>query len=115
VASVGLTDAEARARGIEPLVSQLPLEHVPRALAARDTRGFVKLVADAATRKILGAHILASEAGEMITEPALAIRYGLRIDDLVSAFHPYLTLSEGIKLAAQAFDKDVGKLSCCAA
>ncbi len=115
VASVGLTDAEARARGIEPLVSQLPLEHVPRALAARDTRGFVKLVADAATRKILGAHILASEAGEMITELALAIRYGLTVEDLASTFHPYLTLSEGIKLAALAFNKDVGKLSCCAA
>jgi mercuric reductase len=115
VATVGLTDAEARARGIEPLVSRLPLEHVPRALAARDTRGFVKLVADATTRKIIGAHILAGEAGEMITEPALAIKFGLTIEDLISAFHPYLTLSEGIKLAAQTFNKDVSKLSCCAA
>jgi mercuric reductase len=51
----------------------------------------------------------------MITEPALAIRFGLTIEDLASTFHPYLTLSEGIKLAAQAFDKDVAKLSCCAA
>lgn len=115
VASVGLTDEEARRRGVEPLVSVLPLEHVPRALAARDTRGFVKLVADAATRKILGAHILAGEAGEMITEPAMAIRYGLTIDDLTATFHPYLTLSEGVKLAAQAFSRDVRTLSCCAA
>ncbi len=51
----------------------------------------------------------------MITEPALAIRHGLTIEDLASAFHPYLTLSEGIKLAAQTFDKDVSRLSCCAA
>ena len=51
----------------------------------------------------------------MITEPALAIKHGLTIDDLTSAFHPYLTLSEGIKLAAQTFDKDVARLSCCAA
>ncbi len=115
VASVGLTEDEARAQRIEPLVAKLPLEHVPRALAARDTRGFVKLVVDAATRKIVGAHILAAEAGEMITEPALAIRLGLTIEDLTSAFHPYLTLSEGIKLAAQAFTRDVAKLSCCAA
>jgi mercuric reductase len=115
VASVGLTEEQARADGIEPLVSKLPLEHVPRSLAARDTRGFVKLVADAATRRIVGAHILAAEAGEMVTEPALAIKYGLTIDDLGSTFHPYLTLSEGIKLAAQAFSKDVAKLSCCAA
>lgn len=115
VASVGLTEDQARNRGIEPLVSKLPLEYVPRSLAARDTRGFVKLVADAASRKIVGAHILAAEAGEMITEAALAIKYGLTIEDLVGTFHPYLTLSEGIKLGAQAFTKDVAKLSCCAA
>ena len=115
VASVGLTEAEARARGIEPLVSRLPMEHVARSLAAHDTRGFVKLVADPATRKILGAQILASDAGEMITEPALAVRFGLTIEDITSTFHPYLTLSEGIKLAAQTFNKDVAKLSCCAA
>jgi mercuric reductase len=115
VASVGLTEDQARAQGIEPLVSKLPLEHVPRALAARDTRGFVKLVANAANKKIIGAHILAAEAGEMITEPVLAIKLGLTIEDLTSTFHPYLTLSEGIKLAAQTFTKDVAKLSCCAA
>jgi mercuric reductase len=115
VASVGLTEDQARARGIEPLASKLPLEHLPRALAARDTRGFIKLVADAATKKIVGAHILAAEAGEMISEPTLAIKFGLTIEDLTSTLHPYLTLSEGIKLAAQTFTKDVAKLSCCAA
>ena len=115
VASVGLTDVQAQAAGIEPLVSKISLEHVPRSLAARDTRGFVKLVADAATRRLVGAHILAAEAGEMVTEAALAVKHGLTIEDLSTAFHPYLTLSEGIKLAAQTFDKDVSKLSCCAA
>ncbi|MCH8253862.1 MAG: mercury(II) reductase [Gemmatimonadetes bacterium] len=114
VASVGFTEEEIRAQGAEPVTAELPLEHVPRALAARDTRGFVKLVADASTRKIVGAHILASEAGEMITELALAVQFGLTIENLTSTFHPYLTLSEGIKLAAQTFDKDVSKLSCCA-
>lgn len=115
VASVGLTEEQARARGIEPLASRLPLEQVPRALAAHDTRGFIKLVADAGTKKIIGAHILAADAGEMITEPTLAIKFALGIEDLASTFHPYLTLSEGIKLAAQTFTKDVEKLSCCAA
>lgn len=114
-AAVGLTEAEARAQGVEPLVSTLALEHVPRALAARDTRGFVRLLAHPQTRKLLGAHIVAAEAGEMITEPALAIKFGLTIDDLTESFHPYLTLSESIKLAAQTFTKDVAKLSCCAA
>lgn len=114
-ASVGLTEMDTRARGIEPLVSRLPMEYVARSLAAHDTRGFVKLVADAATRRIIGAQILAAEAGEMITMPAMAIKFGLTIEDITSTFHPYLTLSEAIKLAAQTFDKDVGKLSCCAA
>jgi mercuric reductase len=115
VASVGVTEDQARARGIEPLTSKLPLEYVTRAQAARDTRGFVKLVAEPGTKKIIGAHILAAEAGEMITEPALAIKFGLTVEDLTSTFHPYLTLSEGIKLAALAFTRDVAKLSCCAA
>jgi len=88
VAAVGLTENQARTHGIRPLVSTLPLPYVPRGLAARDTRGFLKLVADAATRKIIGAHILAVEAGEMITEPALAIKLGLTLEDLASVFHP---------------------------
>lgn len=115
VASVGLTEEQGRAAGIEAIAAILPLAHVPRALAARDTRGFVKLVADAATRQIIGAHVLAAEAGEIITEPALAIRHGLTIEDLQSAFHPYLTLAEGVRLAAQTFTKDIARLSCCAA
>lgn len=115
VASVGLTEEEARAQGLQTLVSKLPMAYVPRALAARDTRGFIKLVADAATRRIIGAQILSAEAGEMIMGPAMAIRHGLLIEDLATTFHPYLTLSEGIKLAAQTFTKDVAKLSCCAA
>ena len=113
-ASVGLTESEARGAGLEPLVAHLPFEHLPRALAAHDTRGFVRLVADGRSQAILGAQILGAEAGEMITEVALAIRHRLTIGDLAGAFHPYLTLSEGIKLAAQAFTKEVAKLSCCA-
>jgi mercuric reductase len=114
VASVGLTEAAALDAGITPLVSKLGLEHVPRALAARDTRGFIKLVADAGTRKIIGAHIVGHQAEEMIMEPALAVRFGLTIEDITSVLHPYLTSSEGIKLAALTFDKDVAMLSCCA-
>src|SRR2546422_11166944 len=84
VSSVGLTEDEARAQAIEPLVSKLPLEHVPRALAARDTRGFIKLVAEAATQRILGAHILAAEAGEVITEPARPVQPRPTIKDLTT-------------------------------
>jgi len=114
VAAVGVAEAEARARGVDVVVSKLPLSYVPRAIAARETRGFIKLVADRLTKRLVGAHILATGAGEMIQEATLAIRHGISVNDLAAEFHPYLTLAEGIKLAAQAFERDVKKLSCCA-
>lgn len=114
VASVGLTEAAARAAGHDVRTSTLPLTYVPRALAARDTRGLIKLVADGKTRRLLGAHILAPEGADSIQTAALAIRHGLSIDDIADAIFPYLTTVEGLKLAAQTFDKDVAKLSCCA-
>lgn len=114
VASVGLTEAGARAAGHDVRVSVLALDQVPRALAARDTRGLIKLVADAKTRRLLGAHILAPEGADSIQTAALAIRHKLSIDDLAETIFPYLTTVEGIKLAALAFSKDVAKLSCCA-
>src|SRR5258708_4495922 len=115
VASVGLTAPQARERGVAAVESKLPLSYVPRALAARDTRGFIKLVADEKTNLLVGAHILAPEAGEMIQEAAMAIRFGIRVDEIAAMLHPYLTHAEGLKLAAQTFKKDVARLSCCAA
>lgn len=115
VAAVGLSEAEARRRGVEVEVSNLPMSHVPRAIAARDTRGFIKLVADRKTNLLVGAHILAPEAGDMIQPAAMAIRFGIRVDEIAAMLHPYLTNAEGLKLACQTFKKDVAKLSCCAA
>ncbi len=114
VASVGLTEAEARAEGTVVRTAVLPLDYVPRALAARDTRGLIKLVADAASDRLLGAHILAPEGADSIGAAVLAIRGGLSVRDLAETIFPYLTTVEGLKLAAQTFDKDVAKLSCCA-
>jgi len=115
VASVGLTERAAKAAGKAVKTAVLSLKDVPRALAARNTRGVFKLVADQETGKLLGAHILADDAGEVIQAATLAVRFGLRVQDLVETFHPYLTMAEGLKLAALTFDKDVAKLSCCAA
>ena len=92
----------------------LPLEFVPRALAARDTRGLIKLIAEAGSGRLLGAHILAPEGAEAIQTAALAIKCGLTVQQLAATIFPYLTTVEGLKLAAQAFAKDVAKLSCCA-
>jgi mercury(II) reductase len=114
MASVGLTEAAAHALGHDVRTSVLPLSYVPRAIVARDMRGLIKLVADGHSRKLLGAHVLAPEGGDSIQTAALAIRQGLTVDDLCDAIFPYLTTVEGLKLAAQAFDKDVAKLSCCA-
>lgn len=114
VGSVGLTEAAARAAGYQVRTSIVTLDHLPRALAARDTRGLIKLVADGPSRKLLGAHILAPEGADSIQTAAMAIRCGLTIDDLADAIFPYLTTVEGLKLAAQTFDRDVSKLSCCA-
>ena len=114
VASVGLTEATARAAGHTVRVSTIGLDQVPRALAARDTRGLIKLVADAGSGRLLGAHILAPEGADSIQTAAIAIRQGLTVDDLVDTIFPYLTTVEGLKLAALSFGKDVAKLSCCA-
>jgi mercuric reductase len=114
VASVGLTEARAVALGYEVKTSVLTLDNVPRALAARDTRGLIKLIADAQTQKLLGAHILAPEGSDSIQTAAIAIKTGMTYSDLGSMIFPYLTTVEGLKLAAQTFDMDVGKLSCCA-
>lgn len=115
VAGVGLNEREATQAGIEVDVARLELKNVPRALAARDTRGFIKLLRRRGTDELIGARILAPEGGEQIMEAALAIRHGIGVSELASAFHPYLTQAEGIKLCAQTFGKDVSKLSCCSA
>lgn len=114
VASVGLTEAQAREAGCEIKTSLLPLDQVPRALAARDTRGLIKLVADRTTDRLLGAHILAPEGADSIQTAALAIRHRMTVQDIGETIFPYLTTVEGLKLAAQTFDKDVRMLSCCA-
>ena len=114
VASVGLTESAAKAKGIDTVISVLQLENVPRALAARDTRGLIKLVADKNSKRLLGAHILAPEGADSIQTAAIAIKTGMTYEDLGSMIFPYLTTVEGLKLAALTFEKDVAKLSCCA-
>jgi mercuric reductase len=114
VAAVGLTEAEAKARGHDVRTSVITLDNVPRHIAARDTRGLIKLVADRKTDKLLGAAILAPEAGDSIQTVAMALKARLTTQELADTIFPYLTAVEGVKLAAQGFRKDLKKLSCCA-
>ncbi len=94
--------------------SVLPLTFVPRSLVALDTRGFIKLIRNTATDKLIGARIVAPEGGELVSQLTLAMRCGMTVEELTNTLYPYLTLSEGVKLAAIGFSKDIAKLSCCA-
>ncbi len=114
VAAVGLGEAEARKAGYEVQTAVLPVKEVVRARVNRKPFGLFKLVADGRTGRILGAHLVAEQAGEAIYAAVLAVKYGLRVGDLVESFAPYLTMSEGLRLAALAFSRDVTRLSCCA-
>ncbi|WP_175817706.1 mercury(II) reductase [Burkholderia diffusa] len=114
VATVGYDEAYARRAGIAVDSRVLALQNVPRALANFDTRGFVKLVADADTGRLLGVQAVAPEAGELIQTAALAVRAGMTVQELADQLFPYLTMVESLKLAAQTFSKDVTQLSCCA-
>jgi len=114
IATVGLTEAEAKKAGHDVKTSVLPLSAVPRALVNRDARGVFKLVADATSDQVLGAHVVADNAGDAIYAATLAVRFHLTVADLTETMAPYLTMTEGLKLAAQTFGRDVNKLSCCA-
>ncbi len=114
VATVGLTEEQAKTQGIEADHRVLDMENVPRALANFETDGFIKLVVEKATGRLIGAQILAHDGGELIQTAALAIRNRMTVTDLADQLFPYLTMVEGLKLCAQTFNKDVKELSCCA-
>jgi len=114
VAGAGLDEEQAEAKGIAFEVSKLEMKDVPRAIAANDTRGFIKLIRNIETDKLIGARVVAPEGGELIQQLSMAIKYGITVNDLAENLYPYLTLGEAVKLAAITFGKDVSKLSCCA-
>jgi len=114
VGTVGLTEQQAKEQGLDVDSRSLDLENVPRALANMDTRGFIKLVAEKESGRIVGCQVLATEGGEIIQTATLAIRNRMTVNDLADQLFPYLTMVEGLKLTAQTFNKDVKQLSCCA-
>lgn len=114
VASVGLTEAQAKAQGVKVKTSLLDFHWVPRAWLSGETTGLIKMVAGEGTGVILGVHLFAPHAAELIHEATVAVRQRLRVQDLIDTFHVYPTLSEALRLCAQGFFKDATKLSCCA-
>jgi len=114
IASVGMTDAQAKRAGRRCWCNTVPLEYVPRAGATLDTRGLVKLVADADTREVLGATLVGANAAEVIHEAAMALRFHATLDDFIDLLHVYPTMAEALKIAAISYYKDPARLSCCA-
>ena len=112
VGAVGMTEKEVIAAGIRCDCRVLPLEYVPRALVNRDTRGFIKMVANADTGEILGLTAVAKDAGELAAAGVHIL--GKTITEVADAWAPYLTTAEGIRIVAKAFTTDVSMLSCCA-
>lgn len=112
IGAVGMTEKDVVAAGIRCDCRVLPLHHVPRALVNRDTRGFVKIVVDADTGKILGITAVAKDAGELAAAGVHVL--GKTVAEVADAWAPYLTMAEGIRIAAKAFTTDPSLLSCCA-
>ncbi|MEP1216786.1 MAG: mercury(II) reductase [Marinobacter sp.] len=114
VATVGLTEAEALKQGYSVDTRLLDLENVPRALVNFDTHGFIKMVAERESGRLLGVQAVAGEAGELIQTAVMALRSRMTVQEIGDELFPYLTMVEGLKLCAQTFTKDVKQLSCCA-
>jgi dihydrolipoamide dehydrogenase len=105
IASVGLTEAQAKEKGYTPIVGKFPFTALGRALLAGETEGFVKIVADKESDLVLGVHIIGPEASDIISEAALAVEMGATLEDIGFTIHPHPTLPEAIMEAAEAAKK----------
>ncbi|HET6381362.1 MAG TPA: FAD-dependent oxidoreductase, partial [candidate division Zixibacteria bacterium] len=114
IGAVGLTEAEVRARRLPAASATAPMEYVPRAGAIHRTTGFVKMIASTIDERVLGVHVIGEGAAEIIHEAAMALKFRATIADFVDLVHVYPTMSEALRIGAQAFSRDVSRLSCCA-
>ncbi len=101
VASVGLTEAQAREKGLSPRVGKWEFSSLPRAMVSGETDGFIKIVADGKSGRILGGHIIGQEASTLVHQVAVAIRGGVGVADIGRMVHAYPTFSEGIRWACK--------------
>lgn len=103
IASVGLSEKEAKEKGIDVKVGKFPFAALGRALANANSDGFVKLIGDAKTDDLLGAHIVGPEAGNLIAEATLAIEMGASVEDLALTIHTHPTFPESVMEAADSY------------
>jgi mercuric reductase len=114
VAVVGQTDEEAVGTGIRCWCGTIPLELVPRAGATHQTNGIAKMVINRETQEVVGVSLVMPNAGEVIHEAAMALRFRAKLEDYIDMIHVYPTMAEALKIAAISYFKDPAKLSCCA-
>ncbi len=114
VAVVGMSDVEANETGIRCWCGSIPLELVPRAGATHQSNGIAKMVINNDTHEVVGVSLVMPNAGEVIHEAAMALRFRARLEDYVDMIHVYPTMAEALKIAAISYFKDPAKLSCCA-
>ena len=113
VATVGLTEEEEMRRFNACSCRTIEVAHIPKAKAIKETRGLIKMVVHPENGKVLGVHMVAPNAADLIHEAVLAVKFGLTVDDLIDTTHVFPTMSEGLKLVAQAFVRDISVMSCC--
>ncbi len=114
IAVVGMTEKEALAAGHRCWCNTLPMSIVPRAGAIRDTRGIIKMTADADSGEVLGVAMVGRNAGEVIHEAAMAMKFRATIQDFIDLLHVFPSMAEALKIVAISRFKDPAKLSCCA-
>jgi dihydrolipoamide dehydrogenase len=105
IAAVGKTEEELKQAGVAVNIGKFPFTANGRAKVNLTTEGFVKIIADAATDRVLGVHIVGADAGTMIAEAAIAMEFGASAEDIARTCHAHPTLSEAVKEAAMAVDK----------
>ncbi len=113
VASVGLTEAEFLRRGGSCDCRVIGMDRIPKALTVGDTRGVLKMVVDAKTRRIVGVHVVSPIAADLIHAAAYALRGRLTVEDVIDTVHTFPTFSEALKIAAESFHRDMSHMSCC--
>jgi len=113
VASVGMKEEEYMKLYGSCRCSLVRMEQIPKSHAIKDTRGLIFMVIHHKTKKIMGVHIVAANAAEIIHEATLAVKFCLTIDDIIYTVHIFPTFSESIKMVCQSFNRDMNKMSCC--
>jgi mercuric reductase len=111
---VGYREDSARKTGFRVISNTMPVSAIPKAHVTGHLAGAVKIVAEEGSGRILGVHLSCHRGADIINEAALAIRCRMTVQDLASAPHVYPSMSEGLRLCAQSFTRDISKLSCCA-